>query len=162
MPAVNPQDHIVVASSAALSVTEWSLSDKLTLIGVALALIALAFTAYGIRRGNQNSSVASLIAYNEASREAWRRYLAAVKADDATARAFELAELANLLEIGSATDIEGTFVGVSKELLREHLINEVNILNKYPAVVTALAEFVQAPDTFKFLRKFLKKHNLRR
>lgn len=86
--------------------------------GITVAAVGLFFTWHGIRRGNHNSSAASLIAINEAWRQGWERYLSAV---DEPAKHQQFAELLNIIEISCALQVRKVFTGVSRELLTAYL-----------------------------------------
>jgi hypothetical protein len=128
--------------------------DWISLAGFVATVIGLGFAGVGIRRGNQNSSAASLLAFNEAVRGGWERFLSA---DDENKKGHQFAELANLLEIASAFQVKGIFVGVSRELLTEYLDDVLRLLDGNDDAKRRLAELAHSDTTFKYLKAFRKK-----
>jgi hypothetical protein len=131
------------------------MGDWLTLSGVVVAGVGLGVTAYGIYRGNKNSSASSLIALNDAARQAWHRFIA-VKDDDDEAREYEFAELANVLEIACALCLKKVYVGVARELLTEYLDEVMHLLDGSEYAKRRLEALIRSPTTFKYLRRYLK------
>jgi hypothetical protein len=129
-------------------VTALQLTDWLTVVGVLVAAVALVFTAYGIRRGNQNSSAASLIALNEGLRQAWERFLTA---SDEQKKQHQFAELLNTLEIACALCVKGVFVGVSRELLAEYLFDIMEIFDSDEDAKRRAEALIHSETTFKYL-----------
>jgi hypothetical protein len=143
-------------------VTALQLTDGLTLVGVVVAALALTFTAYGIHRGNQNSSAGFLIALNEGLRQAWARFLTATGEEN---KQHQFAELLNTLEIACALCVNGVFVGVSRELLSEYLADAMDIFDSDQDAKRRAEALVHSETTFKYLvlyRSTVRKRSKRR
>lgn len=128
--------------------------DWISLAGLVATMVGLGFAGWGIRRGNENSSAASLLAFNEAVRGGWERFLSA---DDEDKKGYQFAELANLLEIACAFQVKGIFVGVSHELLTEYLDDVLKLLNGNDDAKRRLTKLTHSDTTFKYLKAFQKK-----
>jgi hypothetical protein len=127
-------------------------ADWLTTLGISVGAIGLFFTWYGIHRTNKNASAASYISLNEAWRQAWERYLAAV---DEPAKQHQFAELSNILEISCALKIKKVFTGVSRELLTEYIDDIINLLRKNEDARNRLLALIDKASTFKYVRLYL-------
>lgn len=128
--------------------------DWISLAGFIVTVIGLGFAGWGIRLGNQNSSAASLLAFNEAVRGGWERFLSA---DDEDKKSHHFAELANLLEIACAFQVKGIFVGVSRELLTEYLDDVLKLLNGNADAKQRLEKLSHSDTTFKYLKSYQEK-----
>lgn len=102
-------------------------SDQIASASLFVAAIALTVAVYTVFKGNRSSSVATMVTLNEASREAWHRFLFATTEDD---RSYQLAELLNTLEIACSILNEGSFAGVSKGLLNHYLKEAITALKE--------------------------------
>jgi hypothetical protein len=122
--------------------------EWLGIVGIAVAGIGLAFNGYGIRRGNQNSSAASLIALNEALRQGWERFLFA---KDESSKQHNFAELSNALEIACALSVKRVFVGVSQELLTEYLDDVLTLIDANEDAKLRIRALIHSETTFKYL-----------
>jgi hypothetical protein len=131
---------------------EFNASDWIAITSGAISLIALAVALYAIRKGNRNSSAATLVTLNEACRQAWHRFLSAKNQEE---RQYEFAELMNLLEIGSAIYLEGSLAGVSRELTEEYLGNTLSLLESHKDARARIELMRHSPTTFKYIRQFL-------
>ena len=127
-------------------------SDQIAIASLAVALIALVAAIYAIRRGDINSSAATMVTLNEAFRQAWSRYLSAEHEDG---RQYEFSELMNLLEVGCALHGERSLSGVSRELTEEYLRDSLSLIEKYPDVRRRIESMRHSPTTFKYIKKFL-------
>jgi hypothetical protein len=132
-------------------VTTLNFADYVTLAGVVVGTAALIFTAYSVRRGNKNSSAASLIALNEGLRQAWERFLSA--SDEAT-KEHQFADLLNTLEIASALCVKRVLVGVSRELLSEYLSDVMDIFDHNEDAKRRAEALVLSETTFKYLVQY--------
>jgi hypothetical protein len=131
----------------------FSVADFSGLASLAVSVVALVIAFYSIQRGNRNSAASLMVALNEGFRQAWVRYL---KADE-EGRAFELAELLNLLEVAAAAHYEGSLAGVSRELAEQYLCANLALLELNDHARGRIAELQHSSDTFKYLRVFLAK-----
>lgn len=134
------------------------LSDEIAIASCALALVAVVIAIYAIRRGNKNSSVATLVTLNDGYRQAWQRFLAA-KGDQ---REYEFSELMNLLEVGCAIDAEKSLVGVSREIAREYLTHALQLLDAHEEARRLTMAASHDPTTFKYVRRFRASWHYRR
>jgi hypothetical protein len=117
-----------------------------TIIGVWVAVVTL-------RRGNKNASVAALVALNESFREAWQRFH---RAQNDEQRAYELAELLNLLEIACGIECEKSLTGISQKLMKDYLNDVLGILIKDEYTNQQIPKMLHAPSTFCNIKRFLK------
>jgi len=78
-----------------------------------------------------------------------------VSAQDNAARQYELSELMNLAELACAIDFEGSFVGVSKELLIDYLEYSLPLLLNDAEARARIPAMLDSPKTFKYIRKFV-------
>jgi len=131
-------------------------ADWIALSSEVVAVSSLYVAIYSVRKGNRNSSVATMVMISEASREAWKRFLSAQNEET---RSYELAELMNLLEIACAILNEKSFAGVSKKLLNDYLNEVVSLLCNDVGASKAIEGLFSSPTTFEHIRKF---YNARR
>jgi hypothetical protein len=126
----------------------------LTFIGIVVAVGGVWLTGYGVYRGNRNSSAASLIALNEAWRQAWERYLLA---EGDVAKQHQFAELLNILEIACALKIKRVLTGPSREILTEYLDGVLTLLKSSNDAKDRLGNLIHAPTTFKYIGQYLRR-----
>lgn len=127
----------------------WSL--VVGVVALFVAAVSLIVAVYAIRKGNRNSSVATMLTISEAARGAWKRFLSA---KDNDTRSYELAELMNLLEVACAMVNERSIAGASEELLRELLRQELDLIDNDDYAKREIATMLSAPHTFEEIRKF--------
>jgi len=132
------------------------LGDWISLTGVVVTAVGLGLAIHSIYRSNLNSSAASLLAFHEAVRPAWERFLGE---SEANRKAHHFADLANLLEIACALHVKKVFVGVSREFLTEYLDDVLQLLDESDEAKRMLEPLIHSPTTFKYLRIYLKKSN---
>jgi hypothetical protein len=135
-----------------------STADKLALLSLVVGIVALFVAAvslvvavYAIRKGNRNSSVATLVTITEAAREAWKRFLNAENDND---RGYELAELMNILEVGCAMVNERSLAGVSKDLLKELFKQELAHIDGNEYARGQIKTMMSEPHTFEQISRF--------
>jgi hypothetical protein len=102
---------------------EWNRGDLIALWSLILGALAVVVAIGTLRRGNKNSSVASMIPLNAEIRSMWDEYIDSFAnmnfKSPAEFVAFErnikakLERLMNVLEIAAAIEVEGTLSGVS-------------------------------------------------
>ena len=112
---------------------------------------------YAVRRGNRNSSVATLVTLNDGFRQAWMRFFAADSNKD-----HEFSELMNLLEIACGVHYEKSLVGVSRELSQEYLDHVLLLLEGNEDTRTRIASAIHAPTTFKYIARYRAKMRRRK
>ena len=127
-------------------------ADLIAAASLAVALAALAVSAYAIYRGNRNTSAATLVAINEAFRPAWGRLL---RAPHGLKHTLELAELMNLLETACAVYSEGSLAGVSQELMKDYLYMALGLIVKDETLNSEIPSLLHDPHTFKYIKLFL-------
>jgi hypothetical protein len=124
----------------------------LTLFSLLITVLSIAVAWRAIRRSNKNSSAATLVTIYEGFRQAWLRFIN-IKDDDRGQ--YELSELMNLVELACAVYEDRSFVGVTKELMRDYLRSSLWLLCDNQAAQERIPVMVDSPDTFKYIRKFL-------
>jgi len=129
-------------------------SDWIALASGAISFIALGIAIYAVRKGNRNSSAATLVTLNDGFRQAWLRFLNAK--DEQTMQA-EFSELMNLIEIACAIYLEKSLSGVSRELAREYLEGILNLIKSNADARSRIEAMRHSPTTFKYIRKFRRK-----
>jgi len=135
-------------------------SDQAAAFALVVSVIALAVALVAIRRGNMNSSVATLVALNEGFRQAWQRFLLALSTHNDTDQQYELSELMNLLEIASAIYIERSLAGVSRELMAAYLDRSLRLLRDNENTSKRVAAMRDTPNTFKYIQKYVQSRRL--
>ena len=129
-------------------------SDGIAFVTVVISLSALAVAVFAIRKGNRNSSAATLVTLNDSFRQAWLRFLTAK--DDAS-RQYEFAELLNVMEIACAIYLEKSLAGKSRKLAEEYISHILKLLENDPEKRERLVCLINAPTTFEHIRKFREK-----
>jgi hypothetical protein len=165
---------VILLGAVLLTPDTWSRGDLIafwSLIGngiaVAIALIALFIAIHTLRRGNKNSSVATMIPLNAEIRQMWAKYddaLASIdfKNDEELAAleekiAVKLQDLMNVLEIAAAIELEGTLSGVSRVLMRDYLEQMLDMIIRDDYTNAKVSDLLQDETTYIFIRRFLKK-----
>lgn len=117
-----------------------------------VAIVALSVAIFTVWRSDRNASAATLVTLYEALRSAWGRYL---QAEAPERREFEVAELANLLELACAVYLDGGVHGAAREMLGEYLNEVLEILGSDREMRKQLSELKERPNTYKYLKRFL-------
>jgi len=138
-----------------------------TAITVPIGLLAVVIAILTLRRGNNNSSVATMIPLNAEIRQMWSEYddtLSNINfKNDAELAALDdkitvqLQNLMNVLEIAAAIEVEGTLSGVSRILMRDYLEQMLMIIIRDDYTNAKVSELLQDETTYIFIRRFLKK-----
>jgi hypothetical protein len=128
-------------------------TDLIAEASLVVAVAALGLAAYSVFRANKTTSAATLVALNEAFRQAWERSLRCSPTEPQLKN--EIAELLNLLEIACAVYLEKSISGNSRSLLVEYLNNVFAILIKTPSFSSLVPKLMQTENTFIFIKKFL-------
>lgn len=121
-------------------------------LGLILAIVAIGVSVVAVRRSDRNASASTLVALYEGLRGAWERYLD--EGDDGR-RAFQFAELINLIELACAVVVDGAVHGAARELLEEYLAEVLLILVEDAEACERIAALRGQPNTFKYLRRFM-------
>lgn len=145
-------------------------SDRFALYSLIVALAATILALAALRRGNRNSSIASMIPLNSELREMWDNYIAAfpkIEEDELlTAEQIaeiesglltQLANLMNVLEIAAAIEVEGTLSGVSRILMRDVLQRLLSDILGDQSTSEKVSSLLQDENTFYYIRRFLRK-----
>ncbi len=141
-------------------VHDWPRSDQLALIGDAASLVAVLigfgaiFVAwFTLRKGNRNSSAATVVALHEAFQAGWRRFLRAEgqERDDA------FSDLLNLFEIACGIECEGSLAGVSQELMSRYLRDCLKLIERDEYAYSRLREDACDDSTFKYIYRYVNK-----
>lgn len=122
-----------------------------------VSVFALCVAIYAIRRANQTSSAATLVNLNEGFRQAWSRFH---QAATPPARGYEIAELLNLAEVACGMLLEHSLTGNSRVLLEEYVGDCLSLMTRNPEVNEMALQLLQVPDTFIFIRQFLRRREL--
>jgi hypothetical protein len=132
-------------------IAECSLYSAIAAVVAAVAAIYVAiYTAY---KANRNSSVATMVTLNEAAREGWHQFLFASSDVD---RSYPLAELLNTLEIACSILNEGSFAGVSKELLDQYLKEAISALKEDSESSRMIEDMFSDEKTFEHIQTYYK------
>lgn len=86
----------------------------------------------------------------------WKLYIKALQANDIDAQEYEFAELLNLFEIACALHLDGSFHGVSKELIEKYLCDTLSLIAANTDAYARISALKDSPATFKWLRNFLR------
>jgi hypothetical protein len=153
----------MTASAAILDFIErWNWSLVISAFAVVLALLTL-------RRGNKNSSVASMIPLNAEIRDMWTQYISSFQDIEFDTipelEAFEreiirkLERLMNVLEIAAAIEVEGTLTGISRDLMRDYLRRTLEDIIRNDYTSSKVSSLLQDDKTYIFIRRFLKQRS---
>ena len=127
--------------------------DWVAIASLGFSVAALGISIFAIYRANKTTSAATLVSLNEGFRSAWQRFLDA----DKDSKDYELAELLNLIEIGSAVYLESSLTGNSGQLMFSYLGSSLKLLSADEEVKKRASKLIQSETTFAFTREFLKK-----
>lgn len=129
--------------------------DPMALASLLVSVVALGVGYYAITRGDKNGSSASLIALTEALRQAWGRFLLA---EGEAHRHHEFADLANLLEIACALELDRAFKGKPREILHEYLESVITMLSQDEDARNRLGLLKGRETTFKYISEYFRTH----
>jgi hypothetical protein len=139
--------------SSGLSQSDWiALISGVSSFTVGAAALIVAI--YAIRRGNKNTSAATLVALNVAFRDSWEKFLQA-KEDDLDIKAFHFAELMNLFELACAVYREKSLAGNSRDLVRKYMEEILGKLVKSPYADARIPDLLTGETTFIHIKEFL-------
>jgi hypothetical protein len=125
------------------------------LMALLLYVAALVYAVAQLRLARRAASAGSLIPLYESFRQAWLEFDMAAN-EQTKQHAF--ADVANLLELACAIDIDKLFVGETKGLLERYLIEIFTLIQNSPDAVTRMQRLVHTSGTFKSICAFLLKH----
>lgn len=157
-------------SSAALQITPdiWGRGDVIALWSLILGVLAIIVAIFTLRRGNKNSSVASMIPLNAEIRNTWDEFIDSFQTMDFSSPAefveFErnirnkLERLMNVLEIAAAIEVEGTLSGVSQDLMSDYLRRILDDIISDDYTNAKVSDLLQDETTYIYIRRFLKKN----
>jgi len=128
------------------------------ILGLIVSVAGFGVAYWTLRKGNINSSASLSLAISETYSSAWSRYL---EATDPHIEKYELGELLNSLESGATLFHQGAFVGLAKALQEKAIKNAVKVLSEDPVNRDNARELMDQATTFRELRKFCDKRNLK-
>jgi uncharacterized protein YbcC (UPF0753/DUF2309 family) len=153
---------------AAIFTTEdvWSRADVIAIWTLIAGFFGVVIAVFTLRRGNKNSSVASMIPLNAEIREMYDHYLESLSnASFNTPEELEalelkiasrLEKLMNVLELSAAIEVEGTLSGVSRTLMKDYLQRTLEDLIADDYTSSKVSGLLQDENTYIFIRRFLK------
>jgi hypothetical protein len=95
------------------------------------------------------------VTLNDGFRQAWARFIFAVKTDNDDAKYFELAELMNLLEIACGIQLETSLSGMSRHVVKDYLDQALKLLISNEYTNQKIPEMLHQPSTFINIKKFI-------
>lgn len=135
-----------------------SASDVISAISLVVAVLALWVSCHAIYRSNKTSSAAIYLTLNGGFHEGWRRYL---READPEKRAYEFAELMNVVEIACAIHISRSLTGVTRELLEEYLGDTLSLIEGNEEATSRLRALIHSETTFKYVTAYLRQNRRR-
>ncbi|MDE1178468.1 MAG: hypothetical protein PW789_17990 [Edaphobacter sp.] len=127
-------------------------ADKIAVASFLVSFIALAVAWHAIRQSNKNSSVATVLALNEAFRETWDRFFSSNEEN----RYKNFCELMNLFEIACGIVNEKSLSGMSKKMTTIYLKDLLKDLVEDPYTLEKIPSMLHSPTTFEQIKAFLK------
>ena len=123
------------------------------LASLVVALVALVFSLYALRRSDRTGSAGTLVGVYDSIGQAWSRFL---NATTETEQNFELAELLNRLEVACALTLGQGVHGTAKKLLDEYVESSLSMIVLDDAAPMALSRMLDRPTTFEHILRFIK------
>lgn len=157
-----------MTASAALAVSadSWSRGDLIAFWSLIIGVIAVALALFTLRRGNKNSSVASMIPLNAEIRDMWDQYTSSFTSIEFNTVlelrtlereiALKLEGLMNVLEIAAAIEVEGTLSGISRVLMRDYLRRTLEDIIRNDYTSAKVSDLLQDQNTYVYIRRFLR------
>jgi hypothetical protein len=157
---------MTVLAAVMTSANSWSRGDLIAFWSLIIGIIAIVLALLTLRRGNKNSSVASMIPLNAEIRGMWDQYISSFASVDFTTVleletlereiALKLEQLMNVLEIAAAIEVEGTLSGVSRVLMREYLQRTLDDIISNDYTSAKVSDLLQDENTYIYIRRFLR------
>jgi hypothetical protein len=119
------------------------------------AAIGLFFTAWQFWRSRRTTTLQHLQEFFKSTIE---REAALAHATDDQKRRHAFVEYLDFLEVYSAAVIDGLFIGVAKEMVRDKLIDSIITLERAEPWHAVIEDSVTSAITYKYLRRFIAKH----
>jgi hypothetical protein len=119
------------------------------------AAIGLFFTAWQFWRSRKATTLQHLQEFFKSTIE---REAALAHAIDDQKRRHAFVEYLDFLEVYSAAVIDGLFIGVAKELVRDKLIDSIITLERAEQWHDVIQNSVTSVITYKYLIRFIAKH----
>jgi hypothetical protein len=143
----------------------WSRADRIALWTLIAGVFGIWIAWRTLRRGNRNSSVASMIPLNAEIRDMYDQYIEIFSsAQFQTPLELEILEreiadrlekLMNVLEMSAAIQVERTFSGVSRTLMSEYLQRVLEDLLADDYTSNKVSGLLQDDRTYLYIRHFL-------
>jgi hypothetical protein len=143
----------------------WSRADRIALWTLIAGVFGIWIAWRTLRRGNRNSSVASMIPLNAEIRDMYDQYIEIFSsAQFQTPLELEILEreiadrlekLMNVLEMSAAIQVERTFSGVSRTLMSEYLKRVLEDLLADDYTSNKVSGLLQDDRTYLYIRHFL-------
>lgn len=140
-------------------------------IDVGLLLVAVLALWWNARSAGRQAKAADFSSYLQLTARfstAWRRYLdASVCAektpndiDKAHRRRFEFTEVLNLLEGACHLYTTGNLQGATRAMICDYLKETIPLVHNNEYGISIIRASYSGPDTFLYIRKFARKHNI--
>lgn len=126
-------------------------------VGAAAAILGLGFIGWQVREARKTSDIQSLQAFLRDTKEHEHALLEA-KTADAKDQAF--IEFLNFLEAYAAAINGGLFSKITRDIVREKLIDSIAVITESEAWHAKLVEAVTSETTFQCLRQFAGKEKV--
>jgi hypothetical protein len=144
----------------------WSRGDRIAFWSLIIGVVGTFFT---LRRGNKNSSVASMIPLNAEIRDRLDQYNSSfanigfeteleLEASERTV-ALKLEQLMNVLELAAAIEVEGTLSGVSRDLMSDYLQRTLEDLIRNDYTSSKVSSLLQNQKDYLYIRRFLRQRD---
>jgi hypothetical protein len=160
---------MTVLAATIVSTDSWSRGDLIALWSLIIGVIAIVLALFTLRRGNKNSSVASMIPLNAEIRDMWDQYTSSFANIDFNTVieletferkvALKLERLMNVLEIAAAIEVEGTLSGISRILMRDYLRRTLEDIIRNDYTSAQVSRLLQDEKTYIYIRRFLRQRD---
>ncbi|MGJ0507169.1 MAG: hypothetical protein ACR652_08535 [Methylocystis sp.] len=123
-------------------------------VGAAAAVLGLGFIGWQVKEARKTSDIQSLQAFLRDTKE---HEHALLEAKTVEAKDQSFIELLNFLEAYAAAINGGLFPKITRDIVREKLIDSIAVITESDAWHVKLAEAVTSESTFQCLRQFMRK-----
>jgi hypothetical protein len=134
------------------TISYWA--NLMTLVGVPIALLALLAAFRQLWLSQRTSSVSALLSLQDSLRDCWTAYLTAPPEN----RDLAFGELCNTIEFACAALHDRVFVGESRRVLKDYLIEILKIIDRRDFMRDAMLGLRLNPETFANISRFLTKN----
>lgn len=119
------------------------------------AATGLFVTAWQFARSREATTLQNLQEFFKASNE---REAALAEAKDDAARRHAFVEYLNFLEVYSAAENGGLFIGVARELVRDKIIDSLVVLDAMPQWHQQIEASISSSVTYSHISEFMARH----